>query len=239
MTADVVADVGRAASGPWAASSRSPRRCSSPAWCERHSPPSRSWFAVGSTRRGDARPRGRDRRAAAHSRRRRGRRRHPGGEVDEAGQQLHHAGARPRSLGLPMVEAAAMPGMRELMLRVRPGGARAGAALGHPVLPIFGLTRTTCAEPERRRRDAARHAVRRLRAARHDDHVLHDWMKGRHSEVDDLNGLVVAEQARLGGAAPVNAAVVELAHRDRARRGPARTRPTWHRCGTSPAFRRS
>ena len=43
--------------------------------------------------------------------------------------------------------------------------------------------------------------------------VLQDWMKGRHSEVDDLNGLVVAELARLGGAAPANAAVVELAHR--------------------------
>ena len=38
-------------------------------------------------------------------------------------------------------------------------------------------------------------------------------MKGRHSEVDDLNGLVAAEAARLGRAAPVNAAIAELAHR--------------------------
>jgi 2-dehydropantoate 2-reductase len=37
-------------------------------------------------------------------------------------------------------------------------------------------------------------------------------MKGRHSEVDDLNGCVVKEAERLGTAAPVNAAVVELAH---------------------------
>jgi hypothetical protein len=40
-----------------------------------------------------------------------------------------------------------------------------------------------------------------------------DWMKGRRSEVDDLNGLVAAEAARLGRAAPVNAAIAELAHR--------------------------
>ena len=43
--------------------------------------------------------------------------------------------------------------------------------------------------------------------------VLQDWMKGRHSEVDELNGLVVAEREKRGGAAPVNKAVVEIAHR--------------------------
>jgi 2-dehydropantoate 2-reductase len=43
--------------------------------------------------------------------------------------------------------------------------------------------------------------------------VLQDWMKGRHSEVDEINGLVVDAQARLGGKAPVNARVVEVAHR--------------------------
>ena len=43
--------------------------------------------------------------------------------------------------------------------------------------------------------------------------VLQDWIKGRRSEVDDLNGLVVVERAKRGGAAPVNAAVVEIAHR--------------------------
>jgi 2-dehydropantoate 2-reductase len=41
--------------------------------------------------------------------------------------------------------------------------------------------------------------------------ILHDWSKGRRSEVDEINGAVVAE---LGpDAAPVNAAVVEFAHR--------------------------
>ena len=42
--------------------------------------------------------------------------------------------------------------------------------------------------------------------------VLQDWMKGRHSEVDDLNGCIVQEAQRAGLSTPVNAAVVELAH---------------------------
>jgi 2-dehydropantoate 2-reductase len=40
--------------------------------------------------------------------------------------------------------------------------------------------------------------------------VLHDWRKGRRGEVDDINGEVVAA---LGAEAPVNGAIVEVAHR--------------------------
>ena len=43
--------------------------------------------------------------------------------------------------------------------------------------------------------------------------VLQDWMKGRRAEGEEINGLVVAEQERLGGSAPVNAELVDIAHR--------------------------
>jgi 2-dehydropantoate 2-reductase len=43
--------------------------------------------------------------------------------------------------------------------------------------------------------------------------VLHDWMKCRHGEVDEINGLVVNEAQRLGIPAPVNSAIVEIAKR--------------------------
>ena len=43
--------------------------------------------------------------------------------------------------------------------------------------------------------------------------MLQDWLKERRAEVDDINGLVVREQLRLGGEAPVNARLVEIAHR--------------------------
>ena len=36
-------------------------------------------------------------------------------------------------------------------------------------------------------------------------------MKGRRGEVDDINGLVAREQRRLGGRAPVNEKLVEIA----------------------------
>src|SRR3546814_3755479 len=42
------------------------------------------------------------------------------------------------------------------------------------------------------------------------DCVLQDHLKGRYSEVDMINGLVVAESERLGRAAPANAAIVEI-----------------------------
>ena len=42
---------------------------------------------------------------------------------------------------------------------------------------------------------------------------LQDWMKGRRGEVDDINGLVVEGQERLGGETPVNRQLVEIAQR--------------------------
>ena len=208
-----------------------------PGVVQRHSPPSRSWFAVGSTNKAT---RGRE------------------GEIAEL---LGHSGAVeivddiratkwmklvsncttlvPTAIaGLPMVEAAALPGMRELMLRAGQEALETGAALGHPVLPIFGLTPDDVRRPDGVVETLLDTLFGGFVLPHSTTTVLHDWLKGRHSEVDDVNGLVVAEQARLGGAAPVNAAVVELAHRierGEARPGP----PTWHRCGTSPASRRS
>ena len=41
---------------------------------------------------------------------------------------------------------------------------------------------------------------------------LQDWQKGRRGEVDDINGLVVRGQKKLGGRAPINEKLVELAH---------------------------
>jgi 2-dehydropantoate 2-reductase len=42
--------------------------------------------------------------------------------------------------------------------------------------------------------------------------TLQDWTKGRRAEVDDINGVVVREQAARDGAAPINARLVEIAH---------------------------
>lgn len=191
-----------------------------PGVVERHSPPSRSWFAVGSTDPSTA------------------------GREDEIAELLDHSGAvdvvddiratkwmklvsncstlvPTAILGLPMIACSEIPEMRRLMLDASREALASGAALGHDVLPIFGLTDDDIRRPDR----VAETLLDALLAGFVLPHttttVLHDWTKGRHSEVDDVNGLVVAEHRARGAAAPVNAAVVELAHRiERGERAP-------------------
>jgi 2-dehydropantoate 2-reductase len=116
-------------------------------------------------------------------------------------------------LGLSMTAAHARPGMRELMLAAGQEAFELGRALGIATLPIFGLRPEDVADDDR----VVQTLLDTLYAGFILDHttttVLQDWTKGRRSEVDDLNGLVVAESVRLGRRAPVNAAVVQLAHR--------------------------
>jgi 2-dehydropantoate 2-reductase len=45
--------------------------------------------------------------------------------------------------------------------------------------------------------------------------LLQDVMRGRRTEIDDINGVVVREGARLGVPTPVNEAVVREVHRHR------------------------
>jgi 2-dehydropantoate 2-reductase len=116
-------------------------------------------------------------------------------------------------VGLPMLDAIDHPGMRELMVSAGAEARDVGAALGYPLLPIFGLAPGDVARPD----TVVDALLDKLYAGfvvpNATTTVLQDWTKGRHSEVDDLNGTVVAEGSRLGIPTPVNAAVVELAHR--------------------------
>ncbi len=184
-----------------------------PGVVQRHSPPPRSWFAVGSIDAGDGRPREGDRRSAAPRRRGRDRRRHPRHQVDEARQQRHHPGddRDPRR-----ADARGRQDARHARAdaALRPGGARYRRARSD-----IGCCRSSASPRDdiRQTNRLVETLLDTLLAGFVLPHtkttVLQDWMKGRHSEVDDLNGLVVAERARRGGAAPVNAAVVEIAHR--------------------------
>lgn len=183
-----------------------------PGVVERDSPPSRSWFAVGSI---DPATRGRE------------------GEVADL---LKCAGSveivddiraskwmklvsnattlvSTALLGLSIHEAVALPGMRELMLRSGQEALDTGKALGHPVLPIFGMTPEDVRQSNRLVETLLDKLIAGFTLPKTVTTVLQDWIKGRHSEVNDINGQVVAEAKRLGLTAPVNAAIVELAYR--------------------------
>jgi 2-dehydropantoate 2-reductase len=181
-----------------------------PGVVDRHSGPERSWFAVGGI--------------------------HPAtrGREEEVASLLRHSGtvetvddiestkwmklvsnattlATTAILGLSMVEAAAVPAMRELMLRSGQEALDATVGLGNPILPIFGLMSDDVAHPETVVEILLDTLLNGFVLPHSTTTILQDWTKGRRSEADDINGHVVRTLRELGRSAPVNARVVELA----------------------------
>lgn len=114
-------------------------------------------------------------------------------------------------LDVPLVEALHHPGMREVMDAAGTEALETALALGCKIVPMFGQEGIEDTLPERYAAallDAvlAGWSLEDTRVA-----VLQDWMKGRRAEGEEINGLVVAEQERLGGSAPVNAMLIDLA----------------------------
>jgi 2-dehydropantoate 2-reductase len=112
-------------------------------------------------------------------------------------------------LGMPIAASAKLEPMRELMLAAGREALTAGAVRGYPQVPIFGLDAAAmeaAADLPERLLDTL---VERFVLPATTSTVLHDWNKGRRGEVDDINGEVVAA---LDGEAPVNQAIVAVAH---------------------------
>jgi len=105
------------------------------------------------------------------------------------------------------------PGMSELMMRLGQESLAVGEALGHPVVPLFGLKQEEIQGSNQLLQkfiDKLNHDIGPGRGA---NTTLQDHMKGRLSEVDIINGMIVEESARRGVAAPANAAIVEVTRR--------------------------
>ena len=183
-----------------------------PGTIHRHTPRERSWFAVGSLAP-----------AAA-------------GREEELAEVLRHSGTvalvddilaakwmklvsnasvlvTSASLGLPMADAIAVPGMRELMVRAGQEALDVGRALGHPVLPIFGLDPAALATPEKVSETLLDTLYTNFVRPGATTTVLQDWRKGRRSEAADLNGVVAREGAANGVPTPVNDAILAVARR--------------------------
>lgn len=112
---------------------------------------------------------------------------------------------------LPMVKAADLPGMRAFMVEAGVEALEAALDLGHRALPMFGLTGGA--------EDGPQAYVNALIDAVYEHYAIpttlttvhQDWVKGRRSEVEEINGLVVRERARKGKSAPANAVLREIA----------------------------
>ena len=178
----------------------------------RYSSPERSWFAVGSI---DPAVRGREAEVSAllsHS-----------GQVEvvadiEATKWMKLVSnattlAAASLVGLPLHEAVALPGMRDLMVQSGQEAFDTGRALRHAPLPIFGLS---AQDVEHSNDVVAAMLDKVLTAFTNPASIMtiqQDWIKGRRSETGDINGLVASEASRLGRRAPVNGAIADLAHR--------------------------
>jgi len=118
--------------------------------------------------------------------------------------------------GFGSAEVRSEPVPRRIALRLAAEVVRVGRASGHEIEPIYGLATQRFLDAAEGRGLAELEAdiaasARHLSGGR--PSLLQDVLRKRRTEIDDLNGYVVAEGRRLGVPTPVNAAVVELYHR--------------------------
>ena len=117
-------------------------------------------------------------------------------------------------LGLPVAEAARLPGFRDFLIRAGTEALAVGQQRGYRTQPLFGLTPEDIAESNRLLETLFDKLVADIGPAARDC-VLQDHLKGRYSEVDLINGLVAEESRAAGRPSPANAAVVEITRRIR------------------------
>jgi 2-dehydropantoate 2-reductase len=116
-------------------------------------------------------------------------------------------------LGVPLAAALHVEGMREVMDAAGTEALDAAFGLGCQIVPMFGQEGIDDLPPERYSAallDAvlAGWSLEDTKVA-----ILQDWLKGRKGEGEEMSGLVVREQERLGKDAPVNRMLVELSRR--------------------------
>ena len=112
-------------------------------------------------------------------------------------------------LGLGNAEAANLPGMFDISVKLGRESFAVGAALGYRVEPIFGLRADEFAGSSDENLVTAMKTllghVSRGRTA-----PIHDHIKGRRSEMEFIPGVVARKGRELGIPTPCNDAVVEL-----------------------------
>ena len=113
-------------------------------------------------------------------------------------------------VGLTLQDAVKLPGMRDLIIEIGNEAMQTGQDLGYPLEPIFGLTQADLAGSNRPAEKLFDTLASHVGPGRGRNTVLQDLLKGRLSEVDMINGLVVEESARRGRRAPANARIVEI-----------------------------
>ena len=113
-------------------------------------------------------------------------------------------------LGLKNWEAAELPGMFEISVRLGRESVAVGQALGYRLEPVFGLLADEFAGATDEvlitaMKTLLGHVGRNSRTA-----VVHDNLKGRRTELEFISGLVARKGKELGIPTPCNTAVAEI-----------------------------
>lgn len=114
-------------------------------------------------------------------------------------------------LDLPLLEAIALPGMHEFMTETGKEAGRTAVALGHKIVPIFGMADIDTSSPDAFATELLDRVLTDYSLPNTRTTVLQDWMKGRRAEIEEINGLIVRSQAKLGGSVPANEITLRLA----------------------------
>ena len=115
-------------------------------------------------------------------------------------------------LGLTLYEGVKLPGMRDLLMQVGTEALTLGQRRGHTVQPIFGLGPEDVKDTNRLLEKMFDKLAEDIGPAARDC-VLQDHLKGRQSEVELINGLVVEQSAERGMSAPFNKVIVDITRR--------------------------
>lgn len=114
-------------------------------------------------------------------------------------------------LDVPLAEAVELPGVHEFMVECGKEAARAAVADGCSLVPIFGIEDAPLDDPDQYAADLLGKVLESYSLPDTKTTVLQDWIKNRHSEYAEVNGLVVDVLRRVNAPAPFNAHTVHLA----------------------------
>ena len=129
---------------------------------------------------------------------------------------VNQINALPAITGLSVQETIQNPGLRRILTRSMQESVRIGMASHVRFARLQGLSngrlRTFARTPLRFAESLPKLMARRMGAIPNPGSTLQSIRRQRRTEVDYLNGAVVAAAAAVGLTAPVNAAIVDLVH---------------------------
>jgi 2-dehydropantoate 2-reductase len=129
---------------------------------------------------------------------------------------VNQVNALPAITGLSVQEVVANPQLRRILTRSMQENVRVGLASGVRFAPLQGLSearlRIFLRTPLPLAESLPKLMAKRMGAVPNPGSTLQSIRRGALTEVDYLNGAVVAAAEKAGLTAPVNAAIVELVH---------------------------